>query len=452
MTKSANDEARMTNRFLFIRHSGFVIRISLFWALVIGAWSLLSRRLRVKRLSGMTYNLVSTRSKHLGNERMPADVTARPAAEEKRKLNMYPPWAPRFWHGMVLSDWLRLLIRNRFRIHPLRWGLTFTVSCVTIINTVLRAIHDIIYRRAIRENKTDFDIIFIIGHWRSGTTLLHELLVLNDRFAFPTTYECFGANHFLLTASWLPKMIWFLLPSKRPMDDMAVSFDHPQEDEFALISLGAPSPLLRMAFPNDPPPYMEFFDMEGIAPADLANWQSKLRRFVSLQMHRKQKPIVLKSPTHTGRVKVLSEMFPSAKFIHITRNPFQLYSSTVRLWKALDEAQALQKPREKDLEEYVFAAFERMYGGFEKQRESIGSNRICDVRYEDLIRDPTGTVASIYKQLDLGDFESQRAKIEQSMMQRSGHKANRHTLPDDVQSEIKRRWGNYIAKYDYADE
>ena len=388
----------------------------------------------------------SVRAKNKG-----ADLTVKPAAENKAKLNQYPPWAPRFWHGMVLGDWIGLLIRNRLRVHPLRWGLMLTVTCVTVFNTVLRVIHDVWYRQAIHQSQQDRDVVFIVGHWRSGTTLLHELLVLDEQFAFPTTYECFAANHFLLTGGWLPKLIWFLLPAKRPMDDMAVSFDHPQEDEFALISLGAPSPLLRMAFPNDPPPYMEFLDMEGVATADLDLWKSKLQSFVAMQVYRKQKTIVLKSPTHTGRLQVLAEMFPRAKFIHITRNPYQLFSSTVRLWTALDEAQAFQRPREENLEEYVFTAFERMYRGFESQRAVIPSDRICDVRYEDLIRDPAGALQVIYEKLDLGDFAPQRPKIEQSMQQRRGHKANRHTLPENIQGEIKRRWGGYIVKYGYGE-
>jgi hypothetical protein len=248
----------------------------------------------------------------------------------------------------------------------------------------------------------------------------------------------------------MPKLIWFLLPAKRPMDDMAVSLDHPQEDEFALISLGAPSPLLRTAFPNDPPPYLEFMDMEGTDEEDLKRWKHELRKFVTMQMFGKRKPIVLKSPTHTGRIKILSEMFPRAKFIHITRNPHQLFSSSRRLWQALDEVQAFQIPHEKNLDEFIFAAMERMYRGFESQRASVDSASICDVRYEELIQDPVGTLARVYDQLQLGDFEKVRCRIEESMQQRKGHKTNVHQLPPDIIEQIERRWGSYIDRYGYA--
>lgn len=351
---------------------------------------------------------------------------------------------------MVIGDWMRLLIRNRFRIHPFRWGLTFTVTCVTLFNTFMGWLQQLIYGRALARIDTNRELVFILGHWRSGTTLLHELLVLDDRFAYPTTYECFAPNHFLLTGSWMPKLIWFLLPSKRPMDDMNVSFDHPQEDEFALIGLGAPSPLLRMAFPNDPPPYLELLDMEGVREADLEKWKKELRHFVAMQMYRKKKGLVLKSPTHTGRLQLLAEMFPNAKFVHITRDPQQLFSSTQRLWSTLDEAQGLQVPREENLDEYVFTALERMYRGFERQRLQVDPARICDIRYEQLIRDPVESLRQIYQQLNLGDFERIRPKIEQSMQQRQGHKSNRHELPSETKAEIGRRWADYCRRYGYC--
>ena len=78
--------------------------------------------------------------------------------------------------------------------------------------------------------------IFIIGHWRSGTTLLHELMSLDERFTFPTTYECFVPNHFLISA-WFDAWLKCLLPKQRPMDNMALGWDRPQEDEFALCNM-----------------------------------------------------------------------------------------------------------------------------------------------------------------------------------------------------------------------
>ena len=378
-----------------------------------------------------------------------AAATKEQAKPKKPKLNSYPPWAPRFWHGMLFGDWARLAWQKKFRFHPCGLGLAFTVSNVTLFNTVMHRVQQMVHGRAVAETEIEQPPVFVIGHWRSGTTMLHELMVLDERFAYPTTYECFAPNHFLVTGRVLPKLMWFLLPSKRPMDNMTVSFDHPQEDEFAMVGMGAPSPMFRMAFPNDPAPFMDFLDMQDVDEAELTRWKAAMLHFVRMQTYQKCKPLILKSPPHTGRIEVLSEMFPGAKFIHIVRDPYSLFASNRRLWISLDSAQAFQRARHKHLDEYVFHAFERMYGGFERQREVVGAENICDVHYEQLVQDPVSEIRHIYEYLGLGEFENVQPKIEEYAANKKAYKPNQHQLEPELKDEIRRRWAGYFEKYGY---
>jgi len=306
------------------------------------------------------------------------------------------------------------------------------------------------YGKRIDATRIEEPPVFIIGHWRSGTTFLHELMYLDQRFASPNTYQCFAPHHFLLTEGIMLKFGWWLLPRHRPMDNMEAGFDRPQEDEFALLTLGAPTPYFRMAFPNHPPPYMEFLDMEGVDPADLKKFEDSLRHFVQLLTFQMGKQVLLKSPPHTGRVEVLSKMFPGAKFIHITRNPYSLYSSTVRLWKSLDDVQGLHwPPRPVELEEYVFQCLERMYRGFEKQRKNLPAENIYDIRYEDLVKDPPAKLAEVYEKLNLGDFGPVRPKVEAHVAAQKNYKTNKHELDDELKRTIRERWALYFERYGY---
>jgi hypothetical protein len=374
-----------------------------------------------------------------------------PDPKPKPNFNPYPAWCARFWHGMRLGDWGKLAARNRFRIHPLRWGLATTVTLVTIFNSVMSRVQQAIYGRKIRRTRITADPVFIIGHWRSGTTYLHELMVLDDRFTYPTTYECFAPNHFLVTEAWFTKLFWFAVPAQRPMDNVKVGWDNPQEDEFALCGLGVPSPYLRMAFPNGPDRYDEYLDLDSLSPGELESWKAGLSKFVQMLTLRHGKRVILKSPTHTGRLKVLAQMFPGAKFVHVVRHPDALFPSTMRLWQSLDLVQGLQIPRHDRLDQYVHGAFERMYASFERGRSELAENRICDVRYEDLVRDPVGELARIYRSLDLGDFEYVRKKIEQYVGGQKEYRTNRHELEPATAAEIRRRWGDYMRRYGYAD-
>lgn len=352
-----------------------------------------------------------------------------------------------------MSDWLRLLARNRFRVHPTRWGLVATVGFATVINSVLRLVQTAVYSKKVAGTEIAEPPIFIIGHWRSGTTYLHELLVQDERYSYPNTYECFAPNHFLVTRRTLPWLIHLLLPKQRPMDNMLTGAYYPQEDEFALGNLGCPTPYWRMVFPNEPPCYMELLDMQGVAPALLARWKRDMDWFVRAMTFYKRKPLILKSPPHTGRVGLLAEMFPQARFIHITRNPETLFASTRRLWPTLDLAQGLQIPRNEYLDEYIFEAFERMYRGFESQRVGLPPNQIIDVRYEDLVADPVAQVERIYHQLEIGGLEVVRERLLAFIGERKDYKPNRHDeLEPEIRAAIRRRWAGYIDKYGYAAE
>jgi hypothetical protein len=370
----------------------------------------------------------------------------------RQNQGKYPAWAPRFWHGMRLRDWWRLLRRNRFRVHPLRWGLATTVTASTLFNSCAGAVCRGWYGRRVVQTPLVDAPVFIVGHWRSGTTYLHELLSCDTRFATPTTYECFAANHFLVTGRWLPRMLWFIMPSRRPMDNVRTAWSSPQEDEFALCSLGVPSPYFRMAFPNEPQQYLEYLDLQSLPAEAMQSWQQTLRTFLQSLTLAHGKRLVLKSPTHTARIGVLATMFPGARFLHIVRNPLAVYPSTIKLWRVLDEAQGLQIPNHRQLTSYVQAAFQRMYLAFDQQRPLVPGNQIYDIRYEDLVEDPVGVLRNAYAALDLGDFEAVRPRLEAMTRDSGRYQTNRYELPPAEQSEILRRWHHYAQQYGYLAE
>ena len=367
----------------------------------------------------------------------------------KPKFHRYPFWSPRFWHGMRLGDWLALLGRNGFRIHPARMPMAGIISGFAVGNSMMNLLQGAVYGRRVRDAVVP-PPVFIIGHWRSGTTYLHELMSLDTRFCSPTTYQCFAANHFLLTGSWLPQLTWFFMPKKRPTDDVEMGWNQPQEDEFALVNMGIPSPYLRMAFPNHPPVYLEYLDLEGLSAEELQAWKAGLFEFVRRMTVQNDRRLVLKSPTHTGRVKVLAEMFPGARFIHVVRDPRKLVPSTLRLWQSLDEPQGLQLARHEGLEEYAFACYERMYAGFRRGREAVSPDHICDVKFEQLVADPVGQLEAVYEKLGLGDFQSVRPELERYADKKKDYKINEHQLPAELEEKIKTRWHDYDDAYGYG--
>lgn len=328
--------------------------------------------------------------------------------------------------------------------------MAFLITLITPFNSIMGALQSLVYGRKIRETHLAAPPVFIVGHWRSGTTYLHELMSLDDRFGSPTTYQCFAPMHFLLTEWFMARFMGWLIPKQRPMDNMAASWTAPQEDEFALLTLNAPTPYFRMAFPNDPPPHMEMLDMQGVAPEDMQRFEQTLLGFARLITYRYGKRLLFKSPPHTGRLETLVRLFPGAKFIHITRDPYAIFSSTRKLWESLDDVQGLQRPRHEHLDEYIYECFRRMYGGFEDQRGRLDPATVIDLRYEDLVQNPVARVQDLYERLDLGDFEPVRFRLTEFVAGKKDYKTNQHQLRDDLKADLRQRWQGYFERYGYA--
>ncbi len=361
-------------------------------------------------------------------------------------------WIPRFWNGMNVTACFSLLWRNRFAVSLICVAMVAINCALSLINSLLWQFEVALFGRKINRTKLEQDPIFVIGHWRSGTTLLHELLVRNPRHTYPDTYACFAPNHFLISSWVIKPCLKFLLPARRPTDNMAAGWDHPQEDEFALCNMGVPSPYLTIAFSNHPPQCQDYLDLRGLPEAALNRWKSALVWFLKCVTVRNPGRIVLKSPPHTCRIRVLLEMFPKAKFVHIVRDPYVVFPSTVNLWKRLYRDEGWQLPKCRGLDEHVFETLTRMYDAFDRDRELLRRNQFCQVRYEDLVADPVGEMQSVYEQLGLGDFESVRPAIEAYFASQKDYQTNRYQLTPELRAEIGRRWGRFIERYGYATE
>ncbi|MGQ9504048.1 MAG: sulfotransferase family protein [Thermogutta sp.] len=359
------------------------------------------------------------------------------------------PWIPRFWDGITFFGWIKVMADHGFRIAPRRLGMAILISFIGLFNSFLALIQQLILGRRINKTQLPADPIFIIGHWRSGTTLLHEMFILDPRLGFPDSYACFAPNHFHISRLFLAPLLGLLMPKMRPIDNMRFDWSRPQEDEFALCNMGVPSPYLSLIFPNEKPRYDRYLTMEGLSERELNWWKQKVLWFLKSVTFGNPRRMVLKSPPHTCRIRVLLEMFPQAKFVHIYRDPYAVFPSTVNLWKRLSRDEALQVPYYRGLEERVFDVFCKMYEAFERDRPLIPPRQLAEVSYEALVADPEGEMERLYRELDLGDFEVLRPHLAQFIAERANYKRNRFELSPTLKAEISRRWRFFFEKYGY---
>jgi hypothetical protein len=358
-------------------------------------------------------------------------------------------WAAPLWIGCNFSAWMRLLIRNRFAVHWSRWHFAIIYTLLSVVHSCLGFLQKAIFGRRVANTVIADAPIFIVGHWRTGTTLLHELLTLDERHTGPTSYECLVPHHFLLT-EWLAPWMEFLVSKHRAMDNMDLSLQHPQEDEFVLCMLGQPSPYLTIAFPNRPQQDLRYLDLEQLTSRELEAWKQTLFGFVQQVYFRRRKRVILKNPPHSFRIKALLDIFPQAKFIHIVRDPYVVYPSTIHLRKSLYRKHGLQRPTFSGLDEQVLSTYVDLYRKLNEGRKLVDSSRFYELRYEDLIADPEGQMRQLYEHLSLGDFGQYLPRLRQYLSEHAQYETNTYELTAEQRAIVAERWGEVIDRYSYG--
>ena len=355
------------------------------------------------------------------------------------------------WSGMSLGHWLALLARNHYAIDRPFWKDALGVTVTAALRTPIGWLTQLVYGGQVAATTIDKPPLFVLGHWRSGTTFLHELLSLDERHTSPNTFECIAPNQFLLTEKRMLPILQKKMPKERPMDGMEVGLDRPQEDEFALCNMGVPSPYLTIAFPRHPPAYAEYLDLRTLDETARERWKNALLEFLKrVTLYRgPEKRLVLKSPTHTARLRTLLELFPRGRFIFLVRDPYDVYASTVHMFDALYRTYGLQRPPFPGLEDQVLDTYLRLHTAFEADKDLIPPGQLVVLRYEDLVADPQGVLADLYRALDLGDFTQAAPAVERQLQALAAYRPNRHALAERVVQLVNAHWGPFIDRYGY---
>ncbi len=296
--------------------------------------------------------------------------------------------------------------------------------------------------------------VFIVGHWRSGTTFLHNLMSRDPAFCFPTILDALRPYDFY-PGPLEPISRWVLLrflPARRPMDDVPLSPGLPQEDEMALATMGAPSLFNCFYFPRRASRiFAEEVLFEGADPTTLESWSNALRYYTAkLAALNPGRRLLLKNPAHSARIGQLRALFPGAKFVHIHRHPFAVFQSTRKLYHSLLPLTALQDYEPHDIDEHIVSSYPQVMNRLLDGLAELPSDLSTTVSYEDLVEDATGTVERIYRELKLGEFD----RVKPSIAAQAGQAAPRFPSVGDLDQATASRlavlWAPVLTRLGYS--
>ena len=353
--------------------------------------------------------------------------------------------------GMRLGTLMRVLKRNRFSVDTRCLGRLGFLVLMGTLNSILSRYENLYYRSGLEPSCIGDPPLFILGHWRSGTTHLHHLMSQDENLDFPGTYEASFPHHFYCSQKDGSRIFDWLLPDKRPMDNVEFRSWTPHEDEFAVAALCGISPYLRILFPKTENEAFTALDPQALQPSALADWTNALDRYVRKLCFSKQpKRLLLKSPPHMGRIPTLLSLFPGAQFIHIIRNPYDVYLSTKHLWMATFSRSHLQYPDPDLIDEFIFSWYEELFSLFERDRHLIPTGAFYELKYEDLERDPLGSLEGIYNDLKLPGFDRLHVRASQYLEGIEGYRKNKFQLDRASLEKVRIRWRSTFERYGYS--
>jgi hypothetical protein len=142
---------------------------------------------------------------------------------------------------------------------------------------------------------------------------------------------------------------------------------------------------------------------------------------------------------------LLDAMYPGARFIHITRSPFEVVPSTIHMWDIVARENALkrgwQAPSCREVAEVLKAFLE----GIRRQAARLAPGHYAEIAFADLERDPAGTLQNMFRELNLPyppDFER---RVKEFASQQANYRKNTHRLRPEDRECLHQVFGTTVA-------
>lgn len=244
--------------------------------------------------------------------------------------------------------------------------------------------------------------VFIVGHPRSGTTHLHNLMAASGRFATVPPVLAGMPWEALGLARAMRPFIEMYLPRTRLIDGVRLGPDVPTEDEIALANLCDLSHLHALYLPGRfAERHRRGLLFEGATPRQIAARGRALRSFARAVARPRRGPLLLKNPAHTGQLAWLLDLFPEARVVHIHREPEAVFASMRRATgRALREL-ALEPWDPAEVEAAILGTYPDLARALVRDAGGLAPDRFASLSYEALLAEPEGTLEAVWSALSL---------------------------------------------------
>jgi hypothetical protein len=326
----------------------------------------------------------------------------------------------------------------------------FLSRMIVSILSPLRWYEENVFSKKIDINTEEMNPLFILGHWRSGTTFLHNILCKDPNTAFVTTYQTVFANY-LNSQGFLKPLMRYVMPTRRPGDNVKLSVDYPQEEEFAITNTTDQSFYNFFYFPRHVGDYYNKYVRFEITETNFKQFQDSYTKILKRAMFNSSPAtrLVIKNPVNTARITFLKDTFPHADFIHIYRNPYIVYLSTKRFFTELFPTLWLQKISHNQMHEMIIDLYLNLYDDFFNALEKHPDLNILEIKYEDFEKDPLPIINEIYSRFYEKDFDTVKSNFVDYIEDQKSHSTSSYVISQVEYDIVSSKWSRYINKWNY---
>ena len=343
-----------------------------------------------------------------------------------------------------------------FGKHPISMKFFFRTLITLLINLInwpFRTYEKLFINKKYSQATIEKDPIFIIGHWRSGTTHLHNILCQDPQMAYVTTFQSvFPDTLFNKAGRFLFEgFARILIPGTRKGDNVTLGTTLPQEEEFAL---GDKTPVCFYYFWMFPRSlhkfYQQFIRLIQVDSKTIYAWKKDYKLLISKAIKNTGGTRFLsKNPPNTGRIEELLDMFPNARFIHIHRNPVEVYVSTQNFFDKMLPHLQLQSIEPAALDAHIFELYKNLMQDYLKQRDLIPKGHLAELSFETLEADPKACIYNLYKDLGLDGYDTSATHFDHYLNKMKSYRKNKHQITATLMDKIQTEWGFAMKEWGY---
>lgn len=350
--------------------------------------------------------------------------------------------------GASVSHLFHLLAKHSLDIkYAGRVAGTVIVSCIL---EPFRWWEELTWKRRIRRVNISNPPVFIIGFWRSGTTLLHNLLCQAHGTAYITTYQTVFPN--LLGHSWWFKpIIGKFWPTHRPFDDVKMGMDLPQEEEIALNNVQDVSFYNFLCFPKD---FERFYKnelfMKDLDHKLIARWKSEYIKMIrKAVLNKKGDRFISKSPSNMARIGQILEMFPDARFIFLYRDPYKTSESFYRFFHEVMPVIQVQEANLELTRDRLTRVYADMVREYYQNKSKIPPQNLMEIKFEVFSKNTMEGLRKIFEQFGIPGFEESRQYFENYLDEISNFTANKYEITGETIRCVNQLAGDIVDILDY---